>query len=197
MFKNPSENKAKKLDKECSRLIFTLYYETAYKAAYFYCGDKYIAEEAAQEAIYKAIQNIHQLNDPGKIEDWIKKIAINNVNAIFKEHEKEVNLEKSLPISDLPENLPEYVVVSQETVDTVDRAIESLDPVMKQVIRLRFYEEMKVKDISLLLNKPEGTIKIWLYRGKALIKKQLLREGYIKINDDLIGAKIIKGGINK
>jgi len=184
MFKNIFTNKPQKVDREYSKLIFTLYSGSAYKAAYFYCGDKYIAEEAAQESIFKAIQNVHQLNDPKKIEPWIKKIAINNVNAIFKKYEKIVSMDKVVPVSDLLETTPEYVIDSQENVAAVGKAIESLEPLMKRVFHLRFYEEMKVKDISILLKKPEGTIKSWLHRGKIIIKKQLLSEGYIDISDN-------------
>ena len=181
-------NRIKKLDKKYSEIIFTLYYKVAYNAAYFYCGDKYIAEEAAQEAILKAIQNIHQLKDPDKIGPWIKKIAINNTITLFKKHEKIVSLENSLSISDSPDDLPEYMIDSQETLDAVKMAIESLNPIMKQVIHLRFYEEMKIKDISLLLNKPEGTIKTIIHTGKMLIKKKLLKEEHLDSND-------FKGGI--
>ena len=175
--------KIKKLDNEYSKIIFTLYYKVAYNAAYFYCGDKYIAEEAAQESILKAIQNIHQLRDPDKIASWIKKIAINNAIIILKKHEKVLSLENSMPISDSLNNLPEYIIDSQETLDAVKMAIESLNPVMKQVINLRFYEEMRIKDISLLLKKPESTIRTIIHRSKILIKKKLIREGYLEFKE--------------
>jgi RNA polymerase sigma-70 factor (ECF subfamily) len=166
-----------------SKIIFTLYYKVAYNAAYFYCGDKYIAEEAAQEAILKAIQNIHQLRDPNKIEPWIKKIAINNTITLFRKHKKVLSLENSLPISDSPDNLPEYFIDSQETLNAVRMAIDSLNPVMKQVIYLRFYEEMKIKDISLMLKKPENTIRTIIHRGKISIKKKLISEGYLELKE--------------
>lgn len=183
MFKNTFTSKPRKVDREYSKLIFNLYYGSAYKAAYFYCGDKDIAEEAAQEAIFKAIQNVHQLKDPEKIEPWIKKITINNVNAIFKKREKIVSLDKLLSVPDSLENTPDYVIDSQENIAAIAQAIESLEPLIKQVFHLRYCEEMKIKDISILLNKPEGTIKSWLHRGKIIIKKQLLSEGYTDISD--------------
>ena len=188
MFKNLFINKIGKLDNEYSKLIFKLYYKAAYNAAYFYCGDKYVAEQAAQEAILKTIQNIHQLRDPDKIEPWIKKIAVNNTIILIRNREKIVNLDNLLPIPDSPDNSPEYIIDSKETIDAVSRAIESLNPIVKQVIRLHFHEEMKIKDISLLLNKPEGTIKTIIHRGKISIKMNLLKEGYLESND-------FKGGI--
>ncbi len=48
MLKNLFGKKRKTLDK---KLLFQLYFKTAYRASYFYCGNKYIAEEAAQESL--------------------------------------------------------------------------------------------------------------------------------------------------
>lgn len=168
-----------KVDKDSSRLIFNLYYKTAYQSAYFYCGDKEISEEAAQEAIFKAIQNLEQLRDKDKIEAWIKRIAINNVNSIMSKHKKVVSLEQLAPIADSIENSPEYVVNSKDLEKAINKAIDSLDPAMKQVIHLYYYEEMKVKDISTLIERPEGTVKTLLHRARAHIKNRLIKEGYV------------------
>ncbi|ABO50353.1 RNA polymerase, sigma-24 subunit, ECF subfamily [Desulforamulus reducens MI-1] len=167
------------MNKEFSKLIFELYYEPAFQAAYFYCGDAAISEEAAQEAIYKAIQNIDQLRDPEKIEAWIKKITINNVNSILNKYKKVVSIELIGPIVDSIEKSPEYVVSSKDTISAVNKAIDTLDPVMKQIIHLYYYQEMKVKDISILIQKPEGTVKTLLYRARILIKNHLVKEGYV------------------
>ncbi|GAB6180824.1 sigma-70 family RNA polymerase sigma factor [Desulfotomaculum defluvii] len=169
----------KKVDKDLSKLIFELHYKSALQCAYFYCGDAAIAEEAAQEAIFKAIQNIEQLRDPDKIEAWIKKITINNINSIINKYKKVVSIDLMGPIIDSIENSPEYVVTSKDTISAVNKTIDSLDPVMKQIIHLYYYKEMKVKDISILIQKPEGTVKTLLHRARAQIKIRLIREGYV------------------
>ncbi|SHK84287.1 RNA polymerase sigma factor [Desulforamulus aeronauticus] len=182
IFKKLFTKKRPIVNKDFSKLIFELHYKSAYYAAYFYCGDATIAEEAAQEAIFKAIQNIDQLRDPDKIEAWIKKITINNVNSILNKHKKVISIDLLEHIVDPIENSPEYVVASQDTITTVKNAIGSLDPDMKQVIQLYYYEELKVKDISILLQKPEGTVKTLLHRARGLIKKYLIKKGYLLNN---------------
>lgn len=172
-------SKKKQVNQDFSKLIFELHYKSALKSAYFYCGDADIAEEAAQEAIFIATQNIDQLRDPDKIEAWIKKIAINNVNRILNKYKNIVSIDLVGPILDSIENSPEHVVSSQDTLSTLNQAIDSLDPAMKQVIHLYYYEEMKVKDISTLIQKPEGTVKTLLHRARAHIKNRLIKEGYV------------------
>jgi len=174
----------KQVNEDFSKLIFELHYKSAIKSAYFYCGDADIAEEAAQEAIFKAIQNIDQLRDPDKIEAWIKKITINNVNKILNKYKNIVSIDIMGPIIDSIENSPDYVVSSQDTISTVNKAIDSLNPVMKQIIHLYYYEEMKIKDISTLIQKPEGTVKTLLHRARAHIKNRLIKEGYVISNQE-------------
>lgn len=174
----------KKKSDNISELIFKLYYKKAYEAAYFYCGDADISEEAAQEAIFKAIQNIEQLRDPNKIEAWIKRIAINNVNAIFKKMQRIVSLEAASILVDSIDNTPEFICTNNEVIEAVDKAIASLNPAIKQVIHLYYYEEMKIKDIALLLHIPEGTVKSMLYRGRNIIKNNLIREGHLVVNSE-------------
>ncbi|RYD06139.1 hypothetical protein N752_05685 [Desulforamulus aquiferis] len=172
-------SRQKNIDKTYSELIFELYYKSAYQTAYFYCGDATISEEASQEAIFKAIQYIEQLRDPDKVEAWIKRITINCVNNIISKNKKIVSIEYASSIIDTLDNTPEYIIDSQETKEIINKAINNLDPVMKQVIFLYYFREMKVKDIAILTNKPEGTIKTLLHRARNNIKNSLLKEGYI------------------
>lgn len=174
-FKNLFTSKKKDL----SKLIFELYYKSAFQCAYHYCGDPIISEEAAQEAIFKAIQNLDQLKDANKIEPWIKRIAINNVNAIINKRKNIVSLESVGPILDSLENSPEYVVQNAATSEAVNEAVNSLDPLMRQTIYLYYYREMRVKDISIFLDKPEGTVKTILHRGRMAIRNRLVMKGYI------------------
>ncbi|WP_338011879.1 sigma factor-like helix-turn-helix DNA-binding protein [Desulforamulus ferrireducens] len=44
---------------------------------------------------------------------------------------------------------------------------------------------MKVKDIAILVNKPEGTIKTLLHRARNHIKKYLQKEGYFTYSSEV------------
>ncbi|SHE80107.1 Sigma-70, region 4 [Desulforamulus putei DSM 12395] len=61
-------------------------------------------------------------------------------------------METSISMIESFDDIPEYIIDSQETVTVtaVNDAIQSLDPIMRQVIHLRYFEEMKVKNIALL-----------------------------------------------
>lgn len=160
-------------------VIFKLYYKTAYKAAYYYCGNAQIAEEAAQETMAKVLKNIEQLKDPDNIEAWIRKISVNTTISIFNQRKKIVDMEHLVLLADTMGNTPEYIVEHEETCRALEDAVRSLDEISMQVVFLRYYEQMKIKDIATLLDKPEGTIKTILHRAKSTLKKKLTRNGYL------------------
>lgn len=168
----------KKSQKDSHKAVFRAYYEKAFKAAYYYCRDRHMAEEAAQEAIYIAVQRIDQLHDPDKIEAWIKTIAVNNSKRLIRHSQKVVSLQDT-SLTPAHADTPEDIIDSQESVRAVAKAIDTLDPTAKQVLHLYYYEEMKVKNIALSLDIPEGTVKSVLYRGRKALREVLEMEGQV------------------
>lgn len=52
-------------------------------------------------------------------------------------------------------------------------AIGRLPEKYRQIIVMRHFKHMDVNEIAAALDKPEGTIKSWLFRARALLKKDL------------------------
>ncbi len=52
-------------------------------------------------------------------------------------------------------------------------AVSRLPERYRNIITMRHFDHMDVNEIAIALDKPEGTIKSWLYRARALLKKDL------------------------
>ena len=52
-------------------------------------------------------------------------------------------------------------------------AIMNLPEKYRRILILRHYEQMAVEEIAEALDAPEGTIKSWLFRARAMLKKEL------------------------
>ena len=52
-------------------------------------------------------------------------------------------------------------------------AIGRLPEKYRRIIFMRHFKHMEVNEIAIELNKPEGTIKSWLFRARAMLKKDL------------------------
>ncbi|WP_279625636.1 RNA polymerase sigma factor [Thermoanaerobacter wiegelii] len=54
--------------------------------------------------------------------------------------------------------------------------LNQMEEKYQTVIRLKYLYDLKISDIAFIMNKPEGTVKTWLY--KALKK---LRENFMEV----------------
>ena len=63
--------------------------------------------------------------------------------------------------------------------DTLARRVEALPPEFRAVIRLRFYEELPLKEIGDVLNCPLSTVKTRLYTGLKKLRVSLEGEDFL------------------
>ena len=66
-------------------------------------------------------------------------------------------------------------LLSREKTDLVLRAITDLPPAFREVITLRFEEEMKLEEIADTLSVPMGTVKTRLHRALKALKHSLVK----------------------
>lgn len=60
-----------------------------------------------------------------------------------------------------------------EEFSRVRSLLQTLPPVYQQVIALRYFEELSIREIAQILRKKEGTVKSLLSRGLDKLKKML------------------------
>ena len=65
------------------------------------------------------------------------------------------------------------VVERRDIGDQIFRAIDRLPDRYRKIIMMRHYRHMDVAEIADALSKPEGTVKSWLFRARALLRKDL------------------------
>ena len=99
-----------------------------------------------------------------------------------KEHEKAwlirvtINLTKNVRESAWNRKvvrLDESIVFNTKEENDVYSTVCELPQNYRTVIYLFYYEGYKVKEISNILNKNEGTIKTWLFRAREILKEKL------------------------
>ena len=60
----------------------------------------------------------------------------------------------------------------EEKVDLYD-AIDSLKEQYKTVVILFYFQELKIKEIAQIMDIPEGSVKVYLYRAKKQMRRWL------------------------
>jgi len=155
-------------------LLADLYRPTLLNLATRMLRDRDDSKDAVQETLLKAYKAIADFDPERPIKPWLCRICTNCcVDA--------VRARKKLPDSidqhehmlrDDSENLEDRAVRTMRE-GLISDAVARLPERYRNIITMRHYKHMDVNDIAIALNKPEGTIKSWLYRARALLKKDL------------------------
>ena len=165
-----SKNKSIKTNCASFEKLLLQYKSYLYKVAYTYVKDKQVALDILQETSFKAWLNIHTLKDEEKFKPWITKILVNTALNYIKKESKVIYMEdeNSIIYSEKSRSI-------EEKLDLYD-AIDLLKPKYKTVIILKYFDDMKIEDISYVLNTPENTVKSHLKRAKESLSS-ILKEG--------------------
>jgi RNA polymerase sigma-70 factor (ECF subfamily) len=136
------------------------------------------AEEAAQNAFIAAWRGLPSFRGEAKFSTWLYRLASNAAVDILRREKK---YENQSDIQDLqrPDDAPspQEQVERQDTQQAVRLAMASLPPEFRQVLVLRYLQEMSYQEIAQALALPEGTVKSRINRAKGQLKALLAESG--------------------
>lgn len=139
---------------------------TLYRVSMSILKNEHDAQDTVHEAILKAYENLHKLNNEEFFKTWLVRILINECKRTLKKSERTTSLEN--------EKLPEISSRDNPYLSVeVGEAINSLPEKIRLVIIMFYVEECSIKEIKRVLNIPEGTVKSRLNKGRLLLKEQL------------------------
>jgi len=185
--------KLKKGDIQALKIVYELFYKSAFRAAFFITNDTGLAEDTVHETFLKLLKKIEQLEDPSKLEIWLCRMAINNARDIIR------NRAKSTLIADAkgtyvnnPSTSPENILLENEEKQIIIRYIQQLQPEHKRVIFLKYYEDLSDNEISTTLGIPVGTVKSRLFYARKEIKRLFEPESQLN-RHKLVDLKMREG----
>lgn len=152
-----------------------------YRLAYSYVKEEQAALDVVQNAIMKALEGYQSLRNRHYMKTWFYRIVVNeSLNVLRKVGrempcEEETLLETSQEIQmkqDAQYGNPETIVTGKP--EELYAAILNLPETMQTVIKLYFFEEMTLLEISDITGVNLSTVKYRLYQGLKRLK------GYLK-----------------
>ena len=114
----------------------------------------------------------HQYDGKSKFEAWLFTIARNLV-IDWQRQKKMQSLdtltdpaqEQPLQIADTRNPSPLHAAISDEQDSTVRASLEKIALIYREVVVLRFHEELQIDEIAAVMHLPVSTVKTRLYRG--------------------------------
>ena len=137
-----------------------------YRLAYSYLKNREEALDAVQTAVCRAWERQDSLRDPSALHTWFCRILVNACTDLLRQRGRVTYV----PLEDLEEGGYEDPLPAD---DSLAARVDALPPEVAAVIRLRFYEELSLKEISAVTGAPLSTVKTRLYTGLKKLRVSL------------------------
>ena len=146
------------------------YYAGMVAIAYAVLSDHQLAEDAAQESFARALVNLRRLKNKGKFVPWLARICRNVAKDMVTTKARHINVE----------DLSQVTEKSHDDGNNraIHRAIEHLPAAEKELIVLRYYNNLSYEQIASVLGASRAAINGRLARTKRKMAHYLKKSGF-------------------
>ena len=110
---------------------------------------------------------------------WLRRIAYNKAVDYYRRTNRHpsVALEHvASMLCDDDDYLPEHVAVRNEDYTLLRVHLSNLSELQQEIVRLRFGDGLRLKEIALRLNRSDGVIRVTLSRALNLLRRKYLQQ---------------------
>ncbi len=158
------------------REIIERHHPIAYAVVRAILGDRDDVEDVMQDIFIKVYRGLRTFRGTSKLSTWIYQIARNEaINAKKKRRPDFVFAEgRELHIPDSAN--PEVLYEKRRLREHLEGALSHLNEEQRVALELRYLGERSYSEIAEIMMIPIGTVKTYIYRGKAELKRIMMRD---------------------
>ncbi len=141
-------------------------------------GDRIVAADLTQDIFLKIVENINHYKFHGKFFNYLFTVTVNLCNNYYTK--------KKFTQSELDENVisvgSETIVtkiVTQENNTQIQEALNMLPAIQREALILKFYHDLKVKDIARITGTSVPTAQSRIHQGLNKLSNVLNREEFM------------------
>jgi len=142
------------------------------------------AEDAAQEAVFKAFTHINAFRGESKFSTWLIRIAINEARMMLRKQHRQLYESLDEPTADeqgdyWPKDFADWREIPIEAVqlkefrEALSRALASLEPKYREVLVLRDIEHFSIAETAEALGISETNVRTRLHRARLRMRDAL------------------------
>jgi RNA polymerase sigma-70 factor (ECF subfamily) len=151
----------------------------------YLCGNREMAEDLFQEVWMRVLVRGAQFNGQARFDTWLFTIAR---NLVIDQRRKRTmsSLDELFEVGDSDDKPMSFEIADDEPTpfdrcanledrERIAAALLQMDTLYREVLVLRFHEELSLEEIATVTKAPLSTVKSRLYRGMAALKPKLER----------------------
>lgn len=169
-------------------ILFDRYYQPIFNYCLRRVADVAVAQDVSSEVFYKAYKKLWQFQWKGlPFVAWLYRIANNEIKSYYRKGKRivvsveELREESGYEPADMADVEAELVEAEEKLLRygkflEVKKEIGKLDYKYQEVLHLRFFENLKIREIGEVLGKSPGTVKSLVSRGLSRLRSVVERE---------------------
>ena len=138
-----------------------------YRVAYSYTRHQEDALDVVQSAVCKALEAHESIKNEEAIRTWFYRILINECLTVLKKRKRLLFTDDDLEREEM------YYEKGYEQDDDLEKELDRLELDVQGIIKLRFFEELSLQEISCITGLNLNTVKTKLYRGLKQLKENI------------------------
>ncbi len=143
---------------------------TFYRLAYSYVRDREDALDVVQSAVCKALEHYGRIRNKEAVRTWFYRILVNESLQLMKARNR-------FSLTGQEQEEGSYEEKGFEMQNDLYDEISRLDGETQTIIKLRYFEELPLKEIAQIMEMNLNTVKAKLYRGLKQLKVNIQEVG--------------------
>jgi RNA polymerase sigma-70 factor (ECF subfamily) len=159
--------------------IMAQYGTAVLRTAYFYLGDRHLAEDVSQEVFLRAYRQWSNFRGDSSVKTWLTTITVNvcrdkmGVKSYSEQPAEPGLLERIHPVS------AEEEAIERLNRTTVLKHVLALPGHYQEVLYLYYYLDLSTREIAEATGAPEGSVRGRMHRAREVLGKHLREEGFV------------------
>ena len=155
--------------------LYEAEFAAVYRACYALCGDRQLAEDAAQEAFARALERWRRLRERSWAAGWVATTALNVVRRTLRRRMAEPRPEPGAGQAGTDE--------ADDRLDLI-RSIRALPVRQQEAVVLHYVADLSVDDVAEAMGVETGTVKAHLARARVALARTLGGESARAVRGD-------------
>jgi len=156
---------AKNGDEKSMSEIFQYYKDYVMRSSFIYLHRLDEAEDVTENVFLKVFMNLKSFNMEKDFRPWLSRIITNECHNYY--HKNRGEYSNSDEMIDLMANTDE----SFETVKLIRDCVKNLSFSDREVIMMRFFQELTLEEIAAILKTSVGAVKVRIHRSVKKLKE--------------------------
>lgn len=164
-----------KEDSQAFAALYDKYFDQIYRYVYRRVNDKDTVHDLVSQTFYDALSHIDSYEHRGfPFSAWLYKIAHNNVLKWYRQHSKiqTTPIEEGMTFEDTSVDV-EKDIKNIESKDAIQKILLELEPEDREIIRLKFFEEVSNVEIAEIMGLSANHIGVKVFRALKKVKQLL------------------------